>query len=184
MLNATPMSLLRRVSSSNDPLAWREFVDLLLPVMWKWVARLKLAEHDAADLIQDVFVVLFKELPGFRYDPQRSFRAWLWTVLKRRAIDGQRKQQPLALDPEQVIVTHDLPLLDESDFRSVLLSRALSIVQAEFAPQTWRAFWEHVINGRSAADVAVELSIAPGSVYVAKGRILGVLKERLRDMLD
>lgn len=182
-MNATPVSLLRRVCSAGDPLAWNEFVELLLPLLWKWIGRLKLTEQDAADLIQETFLVLFKELPDFEYDPHRSFRAWLWTILKRRAIDLQRRQQPLELEPEQVPAVANLPLLEESEFRSLLMSRALAVVQNEFAPQTWRAFWEHVIHERPAAEVAAELGIAPGSVYVAKGRVLNVLRERLHDML-
>ncbi len=152
--------------------------------MWQWVGRLKLAEQDAGDLIQDVFLVLYKELPRFKYDPQRSFRAWLWTILKRRALDQKRRRQPVSLDSNISLVAPDLPLLDDAEYRASLTARALEIVRSEFSDQTWGAFWEHFINGRPVADVATELGLAPGSVYVAKGRVLRLLKERLSDFLD
>lgn len=183
-MDATPVTLLRRVCSGDDPLAWPEFVDLLLPLLWKWVGRLRLAEQDAADLIQDVFLVLYKELPSFQYDPSRSFRAWLWTILKRRAVDQSRRAPSVHLDSEHAAVAPDLPLLEDTEFREILMARALKIVQSEFSHETWRAFWEHFINGRPVVDVAAELGIAPGSVYVAKGRVLRLLRERLGDFLD
>ena len=38
------------------------------------VRRAGLQDADAADLVQDVVVVLFQKLPEFTYDPLRSFR--------------------------------------------------------------------------------------------------------------
>lgn len=183
-MNTTPVSLLQRVCRDTDPNAWTEFVDILLPLMWQWVGRLKLAEQDSADLIQDVFVVLLKELPGFQYDPARSFRAWLWTILKRRATDQFRRVRPQSLESEAAIVTQDVPLIEEAEFRDLLLSRVLKLVQVEFSTDMWQAFWEHCINDRPVAEVAAELRISPGTVYVAKGRVLKIARDRLKDLLD
>lgn len=183
-MNTTPVSLLQRVCRNTDPNAWTEFVDLLLPLLWKWVGRLKLAEQDAADLIQDVFVVLLKELPGFQYNPARSFRAWLWTILKRRATDQFRRVRPQQLEPEFAVAVLEVPLIEEAEYRELLLSRVLKLVQVEFSADMWRAFWEHCINGRPVDEVAAKLSISPGTVYVAKGRVLKVARDRLKDLLD
>lgn len=183
-MNSTPVSLLRRVSTGSDPRAWDQFVEVLLPLMWKWVGRLKLAEQDAADLIQDVFVVLFKELPEFHYNPARSFRAWLWTILKHRAMDRFRKVQPQTLESDVAIAVIDVPLLEEAEFRDALLAQVMTLIQTELPEKTWRAFEEHCLKGRSVDDVAEELGISPGSVYVAKGRALKLARERLENMLD
>ena len=40
-------------------------------------ARAGLAGDEAADLVQEVLVVLVKKMPEFAYDPDRSFRGWL-----------------------------------------------------------------------------------------------------------
>ena len=57
-------------------------------------------------------------------------------------------------------------------------------MQTEFPPKTWQACWEHVVQGPAAAEVAAELGIAVGSVYVAKSRVLCRLREELQGLLD
>ena len=41
-------------------------------------------EQDAADLVQDVLIVLMRKLPEFHYQPGKSFRGWLRTVLMNK----------------------------------------------------------------------------------------------------
>jgi RNA polymerase sigma-70 factor (ECF subfamily) len=62
--------------------------------------------------------------------------------------------------------------------------RALELMQAEFGDRTWKACWEHVVVDRTAADVAQELGITVGSVYVAKSRVLFRLRTELHGLLD
>jgi RNA polymerase sigma-70 factor, ECF subfamily len=62
--------------------------------------------------------------------------------------------------------------------------RALELMQAEFPMRLWKACWEHVVNDRPAAEVAAELGIAVGTVYVAKSRVLSRLREELADLLE
>jgi len=57
-------------------------------------------------------------------------------------------------------------------------------MQTEFSPSMWKACWEHAVMGRPAAEVAAELGIRVGSVYVAKSRILARLRLELQDLLD
>jgi RNA polymerase sigma-70 factor (ECF subfamily) len=59
--------------------------------------------------------------------------------------------------------------------------RALELIQAEFEPRTWKAFWEAAVEDRPAKDVAGELSMSPGAVRVAKSRVLQRLREELGD---
>src|ERR1700730_18807813 len=79
-MDRTPASLLEQVRNPADQEAWKRFVRLYTPLLFHWAHRIHLQDQDAADLVQDVFTVLFQKLPEFRYDPARSFRAWLRTV--------------------------------------------------------------------------------------------------------
>ena len=80
----TPHSLLDRIRSDPTQDAWGTLIDLYTPLFFTWTRRLGLSEHDAADLIQDIFTTLVEKLPTFHCDPQQSFRAWLKTVLLNR----------------------------------------------------------------------------------------------------
>ena len=97
-MDSTPVSLLERLRRPAEQAAWERFVRLYTPLLCQWARRLGLRGADAADLVQDVFVVLVQKLPEFRYDPRRRFRGWLWTVTlnkwrerRRRAPSGGRR---------------------------------------------------------------------------------------------
>lgn len=184
----TPPSLLARLRQSPEREAWERFVEMYTPLFFAWTRRLGLDDHESADLVQDLFTVLVEQMPLFNYDRQRSFRAWLKTILLNRWRNHARRR--LA----QRLVHHDLneiaaenqalPELEEAEYRQYVVSRALALMQAEFQPATWKACHEFVMCGRSADDVAKELGISVNAVYLAKSRVLRRLREELAGLLD
>jgi RNA polymerase sigma-70 factor (ECF subfamily) len=60
----------------------------------------------------------------------------------------------------------------------------LALIEADFQPVTWRAFWLVVIEGKEPDAVACELNISVESVYTAKSRVLRRLREQAGDFLD
>src|SRR5262249_17675366 len=146
------------------------------PLLYHWALRLCPNEHDAADLVQDVFVVISKQLVGFNYDRQGSFRGWLRTILINKLRDRRRRAHvPLGacdLDLDSLPCTDGSNDLSESEYRQFLVTRALQVMKAEFQPTTWKACWAHVVEGKSASAIASELGITPNAVYVAKSRVL------------
>ena len=188
LMDTTPVSLLQRIQQSGDAMAWRRLVDLTSPLIFSWAQRAGLSPHDAADLVQDVLIVLVQELPHFQYDPARSFRGWLKTVTLnkhrerlRRNRAAPREQGDAALDE---LPQDENEAFWERDFREQLVVRAFEIMQSEYRPTTWRACWESVVSGRSATEIAAELGITPAAVHSAKSRILRRLRQDLKGILD
>jgi RNA polymerase sigma-70 factor (ECF subfamily) len=188
-MNTTSASLLQRLRQPGQQDAWTRFVHLYTPLLQFWARRLGLQDTDAADLLQDVFATLVQKLPEFRYDPQNSFRAWLRAVMLNRWRNRIRQRIPTAVEADDpalagLAVPDDADAFSEVEYRQHLVARALQLMQAEFAPRMWKACWEHVVAGRPAVEVAAELGIAPGTVYVAKARILSRLRQELEGLLD
>jgi RNA polymerase sigma-70 factor (ECF subfamily) len=186
-MNSTPVSLLEQLRQSPDEAAWARFVHLYSPLLFRWARQAGLDEGDAGDLVQDVFVILLKELPRFEHDPARSFRAWLKTVVLNRWRNQVKRQARAPALGDGVLA--DVPAADESlfeeqEYRRQLLGQALGLLRTEFQPATWKAFQEHGLNGRAATVVAAELGMTLGAVYGAKCRVLGRLREQLRGLLD
>jgi RNA polymerase sigma-70 factor (ECF subfamily) len=181
--------LLVRLRQPDQQQAWTRFVDLYTPLLFHWARRLGLQQSDAADLVQEVFVVLVRELPGFTYRANQRFRGWLWTVFRNKHGERQRRLagKPSAA-PEAAL--NDVPspaenvAIEEAEYRQYITRRALELMQANFQPATWKACWECVVTGRSSAEVAGELGITVNAVHLAKARVLRRLREELVGLLD
>jgi len=186
-MHSTPASLLERLRQPDQQSAWTRFVQLYTPLLLRWTRRLGLRDEDAADLVQDVLTLLVRKLPEFRYDGSKSFRGWLHTVTlncwrtRCRRVEPPREAHPPDLD--SLAGRDEADLLGETEYRQWLVGRALKLMKAEFQSATWKACWECVVAGRPAAEVAAELGIRVGAVYMAKSRVLSRLRQELADLL-
>lgn len=185
--NTTSISLLERLRQPEPHEAWTHFVQLYTPLLWYWAAKLGLQDQDAADLVQDVFVRLFQKLPEFQYDRHKSFRTWLQTVTQNIWRDKCRERRKAGRpegDLAEVSVPDSALEIEEAEYRQRLVGRALELMQTDFHPTTWQAFWGCTVLNRPAAEMAQELGISTASVYVAKSRVLARLRRELADLLD
>lgn len=183
-MHSTSISLLERLHRQHEEGAWERFVQLYTPLLCHWVGRLGLEGQDEADLVQDIFTVLVQKLPQFCYDSKKRFRAWLWTVTLNCYRERLRRQQ-VPVQPGEPAMLSQATTPDvaeevaEEEYRQYLTRRVMELMQAEFQPATWKAFWEYVVNQRPAAEVADELGMTENAVYLAKGRALRRLREEI-----
>jgi RNA polymerase sigma-70 factor (ECF subfamily) len=185
----TPVSLLERLRNPGEKDAWARFVQIYTPLLFKWARKTGLQTSDAADLVQDVFAILVEKMPTFRYDSNKSFRSWLRTVTLNKWRDRAKARRPTAVDPghaplADVAAEDPVEVLAENEYRRFLTCRALQVMQADFRPETWRACWLTVGEGRPAAEVATKLNISVSAVYSATCRVLGRLRQELAGLLD
>ena len=193
----TSRSLLLRVQG-NEPGGWDQLVTLYGPLVVHWCRRGRLQEEDIADVFQEVFQAVLKNIAGFRKErASDTFRGWLRTVTRNKVHDHFRKaaREPRgAGGTEAQVQFSQLPAPDpvdeeeegaaEAKAEHALYCRALDLIHSEFKESTWRAFWRTAVDGQSARDVADELSISAGAVRVARSRVLHRLREELGDLLD
>jgi len=182
-----------------DPAAWERLARLYAPLVASWCHRWGVPGQDVGDLLQDVFSAVARHLDGFRKDrPSDTFRGWLLTIARNKTHDyfRRRAQEPAAaggtdasirfrdlLDPHAGVEAIDLPneLADDA-IANDILRRALETIRGEFHERTWQAFWGVAVEGRSAADVAADLNMQPGTVRVSKSRVLLRLRRELGDL--
>ena len=70
-----------RLDPANQE-AWSEFVRRYGPQIYRWCRRWQLQEADAEDVTQAVLLKLSEKMRTFRYDAERSFRAYLKTLAR------------------------------------------------------------------------------------------------------
>jgi RNA polymerase sigma-70 factor, ECF subfamily len=189
-MHSTSISLLQRLRRPEEQEAsWKRFVQLYTPLLFHWARKLGLSAEDAADLVQDVLMLLMQKLPEFEYDASRSFRGWLRTVTlnKWRDIRRLRRVATTAAETENLPNVADadaVALFEEAEYQQYVVKQALELMQAEFQPATWKACWEYMIVGKPAEMVAKEQGLTVNAVYLAKSRVLGRLREELAGLLD
>jgi len=178
----TPATLLHRLCGEPAAGDWERFVRLFTPLLMRWARRLRATDAEAEDLLQELFVVLIRKLPEFRYDASRSFRAWLWTVFRHAAL-AWRKRQPRAGPALEQIAELSSPdslaEATEDEYRRYLVGRIMQLVQTDFPPTTWQIFQRLAIEGQSGASVAGEFGVSVNAVYLARSRVLARLREEL-----
>ena len=182
--DSTSASLLDRLKERDDAAAWERFVTLYTPLLYHWLRGSGLNEHDAADLVQDIFAKLVVQLPNFDYQRSQSFHGWLRTVALNCRRDLQKRRTPLTVGEgdTEAFVPDPLEKFIEREYRDKLAIRAMHILKADFKPQTWQAVWDLVVEGKPAAEVAQAAGMTIEAVYAAKCRVLARLRQELQGM--
>jgi RNA polymerase sigma-70 factor (ECF subfamily) len=103
---------LSRLRDYEDKESWQTFFDRYWRLLYNVARRAGLDDVDAQDVVQDTVIAVAKEIPEFRYDPERgSFKQWLFRILRRRVSDHFRKhyRQPAhaGISPEMLEGTGD-----------------------------------------------------------------------------
>ena len=189
----TSMSLLGR-AISEDQQAWNQLVHLYGPLVQRWCRQAGLSDDDTADVFQDTFQTVARKLDSFK--PQRqvaSFRSWLKTIVRTKAIDFQRKSNRQAhaaggTDAQLRISEVQDPFANEDEDEAknedaFIVERAMDLIRDEFDPRNWNAFEEVALKERSAAEVARELGVDPQVIRQANYRIRRRLRLVLEDLV-
>jgi RNA polymerase sigma-70 factor (ECF subfamily) len=190
----TSVSLLERLAGAPTDDDWRRLDDLYRPLLRAWMARAGVPASDIDDLVQEVLLVVVREVAGFERRRQGAFRAWLRTILAHRVRDYFRgeRYRPTATGDSDF-----LRRLDELESPDSALSRLwdrehdehvaaalMQRVQGDFAPETWQAFRRHALEGESAVRVAEALGLSLNSVLLAKSRVLKRLRQELDGLVE
>lgn len=189
---STSASLIRRVQK-NDRSAWERLSVVYGPVVYEWARQHGLQPQDAADVMQDVFQTLTRNVGKFDLERGTSFRGWLWTVTRNKVNDHYRKQADRTQAEGGTEALHRLnqmaeaPPISDSDIArsesSGVYRRAMDLIKTDFEPQTWQAFWRTVVNREKPTEVAADLGISKWTVYKARSRVMQRLREEFADLM-
>ena len=187
----TRLSLLVRLRNGADDCAWSEFVSIYEPAIYGFARNKGLQDADARDLCQEVMRSVAKAIDRWDPDPCKGpFRAWLFRIARnllinlvaseRRYLRGSGDSDVRRQIESQPAAEAADSILFEMEYKRRLFHWAAQAIRQEFAESTWNAFWKTAVEDQKAADVARELKISTGAVYIARSRVIA----RLRDRID
>ncbi len=188
----TRVSLLVQIRDGANHAAWQEFVNLYGPVVYGFARKRGLQDADAADIVQDVLRSVSSSIGRLDYDRQQgTFRGWLFTITRNKVFNFLSARR---IRPQGSGETTTNRLLDaqphgsdgsdvwELEYQRRLAALAMDRIKEEFQPTTWQAFWLTAVEGIGATDVAQQLRLSPGAIYVAKSRVLARLKDEVETL--
>jgi RNA polymerase sigma-70 factor, ECF subfamily len=192
---ATSRSLLMQLKD-GQPAAWERLTSLYAPLVYHWCRSMRLAEQDMPDVFQQVFQAVASHIQGFHKDrPGDTFRHWLRAITRNKVRDHFRRnarQAKAAGGTDAQIYFSQLADREEAEEDDAhdeegevrqLLRAALEQIRGQVHPQTWQAFWKVVVEGKTPEEVGEELAMRPGTVRVAKSRVLSRLRSELGEFL-
>lgn len=190
----TPRSLLERLRTQPDEDSWKRLLDLYTPLLQGWLRQFRAEGADAADLLQEVFATLVRQLPSFEHNEQRgAFRCWLRNILVNhvRCFWNARRTTPLA-DAQDIFQeldrledpASDLNRLWDRQHDTFLARRVLELIEKDFTSSTWHAFRRVVLEGTKPAAVAAEMGLTVNAVMLAKSRVLRRARQEIDGLTD
>jgi RNA polymerase sigma-70 factor (ECF subfamily) len=183
----TRHSLVLRLRNLDDERAWAEFIQIYEPLVYRLALAKGLQHADAQDVCQDVFRAVASAIERWDPDPAKgSFRGWLFRITRnllvnfltararnmrgtgRSSIQEMLEAQPASDSRAQAEV--------EAEFKRRAFQWAADQVKHEFTDSTWQAFWKTGVDNHRVADVAKQLGLSEGAVYIARSRVLARLR--------
>jgi RNA polymerase sigma-70 factor (ECF subfamily) len=191
---STSLTLLRQLcNSTNNGDAWRTFVERYKPQIHRWCRGKGLDPTSAEEVCDCVLCHLTEAMRHFDYNPSRSFRGWLRTIVDHAVCDYWRElhRRPggrgtgdtavlemlahIPAPPDTVELVQELNASLEGEVQRA--SAIAASVRERVAPHTWQAFWLTAIEERPAPEVAAQLDMKVTSVYMAKNRVGKLLRK-------
>jgi RNA polymerase sigma-70 factor (ECF subfamily) len=186
--HTSPTLLARLRGNPADPEAWGAFVVRYGPLIHRWCRHCGLQDADAEDVTQVVLLKLAEKMRDFRYDPARSFRAWLKVVTHhawsdyvdscRRAVSASGDSE-VRRQLETVQARDDLAAKLEADYDRELLDEAVARVRQRIGPAKWEVFRLLAVEGLPGAEVAQRLGLKVATAYVIRSKVQKLIREEV-----
>lgn len=189
----TRYSLLSRLQDREDQDSWKDFFDTYWRLIYSFAIKSGLTDAEAQDVVQETVISVAKDIEKFKRDRTLgTFKGWLRNLTRWRIVDQLRKrtQSVLAgnnlstpstnLDEIASPVNAELEAIWEKDWQANLLEAAMERVKPRVREEHYQMFDLNVVRQWPAGKVAQTLGVNIGRVYLAKHRVMALIKKEIR----
>lgn len=169
----------------DDKSSFDEIVNRYIKMIYNFVYRLSGNEKEAEDITQEVFLKVWKNLKKF--DREKSFKTWIFSIAKNTAIDYLRKKKDIPIsffDDEDGENFLENTLIDNEPLADKKIDIEYNKKEIEKVMQDLTMIQREVIilkylNEMSLSEVAEILNISKDTVKSHHRRALIKMKKKL-----
>lgn len=183
----TRASLIVRLADAQNVPAWEEFARLYQPVVYRLARRRGFQHADAEELVQEVMLAVAGAVERWVPDRERGrFRDWLHRIARNLMVNfltrhkhqvwGAGTSDMQRMLEQECDAEAAVTQMFDIEIRREAFRFAARQVQKEVKEGTWQAFWLSTIDDVPAAEVARQLGMSVGSVYIARSRVMARLR--------
>ncbi|KFZ28481.1 RNA polymerase sigma70 [Pseudidiomarina atlantica] len=154
----------------NNKQAWLQLVKRYEGLVFNYALRMSGSRDDALDLMQDVFLSLFRNLAAWR--GESSFKNWMMTIAHHRCIEHFRRRREFAdeYDFEQQASQqdwHDPEAVYHGQQRTQQLVKAMQQLPVEQRLVVELKFFQHLKLQEISQQLDVPLNTVKSRLYKA-----------------
>jgi RNA polymerase sigma-70 factor (ECF subfamily) len=200
--SGTRASVLLRAGNPANQEARAAFAERYAPLIRDWCRPQGLQQADEDDVTQSILCRLFEMLPRFQYDRRKGrFRDYVRKMVDNAIMDIYRKHRKPGIrgtgDPGVEDQLQEVPFRpcapDDASVEDLVqklagqmerdqqLQAACERVRQRVEPNTWQVFWLTTVEDRSAEEVARQLGMPKGRVYVYRNRVTKMIRSEVKD---
>ena len=191
----TSLSLLDRLRQSPEDADWSRLIEAYSPLLRAWLMRSEVQAADADDLVQEVLLVVHRELPKFEHNQRRgAFRNWLRQIVVHRLRNFWRSRGRLIAVGNDSQLEEQLQQLEDDgsqlsqrwdrEHNLTIARKLLELIESRFTESTRLIFRRLVVDGADADTVASETGLSLNAIFTAKSRVLRELRRLGAGLVD
>lgn len=149
-------------ASAGDEQAFRMLVEKYQSTALLLAIRLTGNRVDAEDIVQEVFIRIWKHLP--RYDNTIRFTTWMYTIVTNRCLDYLRSKRYRQSRITDTWDHHSSVAASGSSFDDREFAAIVSHLAEELTPKQRAVFVLRDLHGLSVAEVREILAMTEGNI--------------------
>lgn len=182
---STRSIIVRDIAQAQNSEAWNSFVDIYGPLIHRLCLSHGLQSQDAADVVQNVLVRVWRAASRFDFSRGR-FRNWLITITthevyrcRKRIRQGMpREEKQLTLEQ----IAHTLTAAWMTEYQVRVFECAYEQVRRATPALEWRAFELLWVEQQKGHQVAAETEKSLQWVYRNKQQVLRSLRQAVESL--
>ncbi|MBQ7651988.1 MAG: sigma-70 family RNA polymerase sigma factor [Victivallales bacterium] len=170
----TDPQLLQDIKGELNDEAWKKFYEKYRYFISTIAAKNNVVAADRDGIVNDVLAELWRTRDRFEYDPEKTFRGWLYQMVRHYIFRTRRSKiiaNTVAVDPTEPIENGEDDEFDriwKVEWAKFVLDRALKMLQTKMDPKSYQVFYAVTLGEKKSEEVAREFGIKTDNVYSIK----------------